>query len=362
MAELRAQYRMNGDIMMLCNTLIYGGRLRCGNAAVASAQLDLPRFPAALRTPTALAAFASHAAAAEAAAGAGAAAGSRGAAGGRPFEPPRPPAWLEHALDPAVSVAFLDTDRLIPEQPFLQTRRGERGGVPSASGGGGLLGYGAEEDGGGARAGGAAGAKAAAAPGAPADPSGCRGPEGAAPSGPTVNEVEAQLVCDLACWLLRCGLLPEELGVASPYRAQLALVSETLRRTLRRAGLPGARPGESARDLCARVEVKTVDKYQGRDKACLLVTTVHSNAAGEVGLLLEDRRRINVLLSRAKHKLLLVGSASTLATAKSSAPAPRGPRPPLSNPKPPISSELMRVLLGRKWVVGLPAGAHQGLI
>lgn len=57
--------------------------------------------------------------------------------------------------------------------------------------------------------------------------------------------------------------------------------------------------------------MKTIDKYQGRDKACVIVSLVRSNEGGEVGLL-EDKRRVNVLLSRAKHKLILVGSIATL--------------------------------------------------
>ena len=73
--------------------------------------------------------------------------------------------------------------------------------------------------------------------------------------------------------------------------------------------------------LFSSLELKTIDKYQGRDKACLLVSTVASNAEGALGFLHEDQRRVNVLLSRAKHKLIFVGSASTLAGGASSRPS-----------------------------------------
>ena len=65
--------------------------------------------------------------------------------------------------------------------------------------------------------------------------------------------------------------------------------------------------------VCAQLEVQTIDKYQGRDKACLLVSLVRSNKEQALGALLTDDRRICVLLSRAKHKLIMVGSRKTLA-------------------------------------------------
>lgn len=60
------------------------------------------------------------------------------------------------------------------------------------------------------------------------------------------------------------------------------------------------------------VEVNTVDKYQGRDKSLILVSFVRSNEDGTLGELLKDWRRLNVALTRAKHKLILLGSVSSL--------------------------------------------------
>ncbi len=42
--QLSLQYRMNSDILKLSNTLVYEGRLRCGNEAVAIATLNLPNW------------------------------------------------------------------------------------------------------------------------------------------------------------------------------------------------------------------------------------------------------------------------------------------------------------------------------
>ena len=58
--------------------------------------------------------------------------------------------------------------------------------------------------------------------------------------------------------------------------------------------------------------MSTVDRFQGRDKDCIIVSLVRSNEEGKVGGLLKDWRRINVAFTRAKKKLILVGSESTL--------------------------------------------------
>ena len=52
--------------------------------------------------------------------------------------------------------------------------------------------------------------------------------------------------------------------------------------------------------------------YQGKDKECIILTFVRSNAKQEVGELLLDWRRINVALTRAKKKLIMVGSRGTI--------------------------------------------------
>lgn len=106
------------------------------------------------------------------------------------------------------------------------------------------------------------------------------------------NAAEAALVGTLCAAFGRAGVPPEAIGVLTPYRQQVRHL---------RAAVP------------AGVEVLTVDQAQGRDWPLVLVSMVRSNDARQAGSLLRDTRRINVLLTRAKHKLLLVGSARTLA-------------------------------------------------
>lgn len=54
-----------------------------------------------------------------------------------------------------------------------------------------------------------------------------------------------------------------------------------------------------------KLEISTVDKYQGRDKEMIILSFVRSNIEGHVGKLIKDWRRINVAITRAKSKLIV---------------------------------------------------------
>jgi DNA replication ATP-dependent helicase Dna2 len=58
----------------------------------------------------------------------------------------------------------------------------------------------------------------------------------------------------------------------------------------------------------------TADKFQGRDKEVIVISLVRSNNQGSVGDLLQDWRRINVAFTRARSKLIIVGSRTTLSS------------------------------------------------
>lgn len=79
------------------------------------------------------------------------------------------------------------------------------------------------------------------------------------------NPSEAKMVLQLAETLIAAGVPQQELAVISIYRSQLRLISPGLR------GTPD-------------VEVATIDKYQGRDKECILVSLVRSNEQGNVSI------------------------------------------------------------------------------
>uniref|UniRef100_A0A3B5AHF5 DNA replication ATP-dependent helicase/nuclease n=1 Tax=Stegastes partitus TaxID=144197 RepID=A0A3B5AHF5_9TELE len=110
------------------------------------------------------------------------------------------------------------------------------------------------------------------------------------------NHTEAALIHMLLSLLLKAGCKPSDVGVIAPYRQQLKSISALLQSS-----------------AFTGVEVNTVDKYQGRDKSLIVLSFVRSTAEeGKLGELLKDWRRLNVAITRAKHKLLMVGSAATL--------------------------------------------------
>jgi DNA replication ATP-dependent helicase Dna2 len=108
------------------------------------------------------------------------------------------------------------------------------------------------------------------------------------------NSSECKIVCQILSNLLSHGATVKDIGVLSFYNSQLSLIKSEI--------------PELSNDL----ELLTIDKSQGRDKECIIVSFVRSNSQGNVGNLLQDWRRINVLITRAKSKLVLVGSKSTL--------------------------------------------------
>jgi DNA replication ATP-dependent helicase Dna2 len=60
------------------------------------------------------------------------------------------------------------------------------------------------------------------------------------------------------------------------------------------------------------IEIHTADRFQGRDKEVVIISLVRSNAENYVGELLQDWRRVNVAFTRAKSKLIIFGSKSTI--------------------------------------------------
>jgi superfamily I DNA and/or RNA helicase len=110
------------------------------------------------------------------------------------------------------------------------------------------------------------------------------------------NPQEAELVMHKVQGLLEAGLQPEQIAVITPYAAQVRLLRER-RENLK---LPG-------------VEIDSVDGFQGREKEAVIVSLVRSNPEGEIGFL-GDVRRMNVALTRARRKLIVIGDSATVAS------------------------------------------------
>ena len=105
------------------------------------------------------------------------------------------------------------------------------------------------------------------------------------------NPMEAELVLRKVQELLDAGLSPTQMAVISPYSAQVRLLRERLRQP--------------------EIEIDSVDGFQGREKEAVLISLVRSNPDGEIGFL-EDVRRTNVALTRARRKLVVVGDSATI--------------------------------------------------
>jgi len=106
------------------------------------------------------------------------------------------------------------------------------------------------------------------------------------------NPGEAELAAAQVRALLQ-ALGPADIAVISPYDAQVQKLRQLL---------------ADAPDL----EIDTVDGFQGREKEAVVVSLVRSNPDGDLGFV-ADIRRINVALTRARRKLIVIGDSATIA-------------------------------------------------
>ncbi|TWT34194.1 AAA domain-containing protein [Blastopirellula retiformator] len=104
------------------------------------------------------------------------------------------------------------------------------------------------------------------------------------------NPREAELAVRKVNQLLALDLRPEQIAVVTPYAAQVRLLRES---------------------LPAGVECDSVDGFQGREQEVVICSLVRSNENGEIGFL-ADVRRMNVAMTRAKRKLIVIGDSSTI--------------------------------------------------
>ncbi len=105
------------------------------------------------------------------------------------------------------------------------------------------------------------------------------------------NRGESKLVEYIHKKLVSKGVEPEKIGVISPYSDQIDLLEERLGST--------------------ETEIKTVDGYQGREKDVIVISLVRSNTDDRIGFL-GDHRRLNVALTRARKKIIVIGDFDTL--------------------------------------------------
>ena len=120
-----------------------------------------------------------------------------------------------------------------------------------------------------------------------------------------INKAEAELtLLALEQYFKKIGkerILEERLdvGVISPYRAQV----QYLRRLFKKR--------EFFKPYRHLISVNTVDGFQGQERDIILISLVRANDEGQIGFL-RDLRRMNVAITRARMKLIILGDASTM--------------------------------------------------
>ena len=120
-----------------------------------------------------------------------------------------------------------------------------------------------------------------------------------------INRREAELLIEqLRAYIEKIGkerVMEERIdfGLISPYKAQV----QYIRGLIKREGF--------FRVLRPQITVHTVDGFQGQERDVILISLVRANEGGQIGFL-NDLRRMNVAITRARMKLMIIGDASTL--------------------------------------------------
>jgi superfamily I DNA and/or RNA helicase len=94
-----------------------------------------------------------------------------------------------------------------------------------------------------------------------------------------------------------------DFGIISPYKAQVRLLRKYLRNN------------KMLKPLRHQISVNTVDGFQGQERDVILISMVRDNESGNIGFL-NDLRRMNVAITRARMKLIIFGNAETLSKTK----------------------------------------------
>ncbi|CAM6105860.1 unnamed protein product [Calypogeia fissa] len=111
----------------------------------------------------------------------------------------------------------------------------------------------------------------------------------------TSNPGQAELTVRVVQEILKTGTyLVTDIGVVTPYSAQVMLLRQLM-----------------VDEVEAGLEIDSVDAYQGREKEVIVLDAVRSNTEGTIGFL-SDFHRLNVSITRARQKLIVIGDSATL--------------------------------------------------
>ncbi len=91
----------------------------------------------------------------------------------------------------------------------------------------------------------------------------------------------------------------QNIGLISPYKAQVGLIQDFFEENYKE------------HELRDRISINTIDAFQGQERDIIYISLVRSNEKGEIGFL-ADTRRMNVAMTRARKKLVIIGDSGTI--------------------------------------------------
>ncbi|KAG1880025.1 P-loop containing nucleoside triphosphate hydrolase protein [Suillus subluteus] len=144
-----------------------------------------------------------------------------------------------------------------------------------------------------------------------------------ASSGSKQNTYEVEMVWKIVRYLAQQGYGTERLVVLTPYLGQLSKLQDALKRDndpvlndldshdLIRAGLMSSAERTSKK----RIRLATIDNYQGEESDIVIASLTRSNESNDIGFM-NSPERLNVLISRARDGLILIGNSRTFINAR----------------------------------------------
>ncbi|GLB34623.1 putative AAA domain containing protein [Lyophyllum shimeji] len=115
-----------------------------------------------------------------------------------------------------------------------------------------------------------------------------------------LNRTEASNVEKIVTKFFKSGVVPAQIGVVTPYEGQRSYIVNYMQFN-----------GSLKKDLYKEIEVASVDAFQGREKDYIILSCVRSNEHQGIGFL-NDPRRLNVALTRAKYGVVILGNPKVL--------------------------------------------------
>jgi len=116
-----------------------------------------------------------------------------------------------------------------------------------------------------------------------------------------VNRIEAQNVERVVNKMFKRGICPNQIGIITPYEGQRSYVLNYM-----------LQAGNATKEQIEELEVASVDAFQGREKDYIILSCVRSNEVFSIGFL-NDPRRLNVAITRARQGLIVIGNPQVLA-------------------------------------------------